>query len=294
MPTFVDLHCHSTASDGTLPPREVVRLAKRSNLSALALTDHDTIAGCADAADEAKKLGIDFLPGIEISAEFPHPATMHILGYGIDPAHPTLKNLTATLLSGRDNRNPQIIAKLNDLGVSITMEEVENEALGAQKAKPDAPRKPIGRPHIAAVLVRKGYVSSAQQAFDKYLAQGAPAYFDKERLSPKQAIESIHAAGGVAVLAHPFQLRTTNDAQLEQIIKNLADLGLDGLEVLHSDHDESWINKISALADRYHLLKTGGSDFHGHNKKDIQLGLARTRRIPREYFDALTTRIAHK
>src|SRR4051812_20245271 len=129
MSDFVDLHCHSTASDGTLPPREVIRLAKQSNLSALALTDHDTVAGCADAADEAKKLGIDFLPGIEISAEFPRPATMHILGYGIDPAHPSLKNLTATLLSGRDNRNPQIIAKLNELGVAITMEEVEEEAL---------------------------------------------------------------------------------------------------------------------------------------------------------------------
>ncbi len=206
------------------------------------------------------------------------------------PPTTTWLNLTATLLSGRDNRNPQIIAKLNDLGVSITMEEVENEALGAQKAKPDAPRKPIGRPHIAAVLVRKGYVSSAQQAFDKYLAQGAPAYFDKERLTAKQAIESIHAAGGVAVLAHPFQLRTNNDAQLEQIIKNLADLGLDGLEVLHSDHDESWITKISALADRYNLLKTGGSDFHGHNKKTSSWVLPAPRpNPPRVFRQRLTT-----
>src|SRR3982751_1102862 len=105
--TFVDLHCHSTASDGTLPPREVVRLAKQSNLSALALTDHDTIAGIADAADEAQKLGIDFLPGIEISAEYPHPGTMHILGYGVNPQSDSLKSLTNTLIAGRDNRNPR-------------------------------------------------------------------------------------------------------------------------------------------------------------------------------------------
>lgn len=278
--SFVDLHCHSTASDGTLPPREVLRLAKQNNLTAIALTDHDTVAGCEEAADEAKTLGIDFLCGIEISAEFPHPGTMHILGYGVDPNNPALKNLTETLLAGRDNRNPRIVAKLNEMGVAVTMKEWEDEAKG----------NVLGRPQLAAILMRKGYVSSIKQAFDKYIGQGAPAYFDKERLTPKQALERIGAAGGIAVLAHPIQLRTENDAQLETVIKNLVDNGLAGLEIIHSDHDAGWVEKISRLADKYGLVKTGGSDFHGSNKKDINLGVANGRRIPRELFDALVER----
>jgi predicted metal-dependent phosphoesterase TrpH len=278
--SFVDLHCHSTASDGTLPPREVARLAKRSGLSALALTDHDTVAGCAQAGDEAKLLGIDFLPGIEISAEYPSPGTMHILGYGVDPENPALKSLTETLLAGRDNRNPRIVAKLNEMGVAVTMEEWENEAKG----------NVLGRPQLAAILLRKGYVSSIKQAFDQYIGQGAPAYFDKERLTPKQALERIAASGGIAALAHPVQLRTTNNAELERVVKDLVDQGLAGLEVIHSDHDAAWVEKCSRLADKFGLVKTGGSDFHGTNKKDIQLGDAKGKRIPREMFDNLVAR----
>jgi predicted metal-dependent phosphoesterase TrpH len=278
--SFVDLHCHSTASDGTFAPRDVIKLAKENGLTALALTDHDTVAGCAEAREEAKRQGIDFLTGIEISAEYPHPGTMHILGYGVDPDNPALKNLTETLLAGRDNRNPRMVAKLNEMGVAVTMEEWQNEAKGAV----------LGRPQLAAILHRKGYVSSIKQAFDKYLGQGAPAYFDKERLTPKQAVERIAAAGGVAVLAHPIQLRTQNDAQLERVIKDLTDLGLAGLEVLHSDHDDTLIAKYTALADRFGLLRTGGSDFHGQTKPKIQLGYVNTRRVPREYFDALAAR----
>src|SRR5687768_13570467 len=264
---YVDLHCHSTASDGTLPPREVVRFAKQTNLSAIALTDHDTVAGCAEARDEAAKIGVDFLCGIEISAEYPPPGTLHILGYGVDPESPALKNLTETLIAGRDNRNPKIVAKLNEMGVAVAMQEWEDEAKGAV----------LGRPHLATILVRKGYVSSIKHAFDKYIGQGAPAYFDKERLTPRQALERIAASGGVAVLAHPVQLRTTNDAQLERVVKDLVDLGLAGLEVIHSDHDDAWVAKCAALADRFGLIKTGGSDFHGANKKDIALGSARGR-----------------
>jgi predicted metal-dependent phosphoesterase TrpH len=275
--SFVDLHCHSTASDGTLSPTEVVRLAKESNLSALALTDHDTIGGVAEAAAEAKALGIDFMPGIEISAEYPHPGTMHILGYGVDPHSDTLKKLTDTLIAGRDNRNPRIIAKLQQLNVAITMEEVEAEAGG----------QVVGRPHIAAILHRKGYVSSIKEAFNKYLAQGAPAYFDKERLTPKQALEMIRQCGGLPVLAHAIQLRTDNDGQLDRVVKDLLDLGLAGIEVFHSDHNPEWIAKCEKLAAKYKLLKTGGSDFHGTNKSHIPLGMARGHRVPRELFDQL-------
>ena len=280
--SFVDLHCHSTASDGTLSPAEVVDLAVSSGLSALALTDHDTIEGVAEAAGAARKVGLDFVPGIEISCDVPRPATMHLLGYGFDPRNPVLLDLTTRLIEGRNDRNPRIIRKLNELGVTITMEEVEAEAGGTV----------VGRPHIAAVLLRKGYVSSIKQAFDKYLAQGAPAYFDKERLTPKQAIGLVLESGGVPVLAHPVQLRTENDAQLERIVKDLTDLGLVGLEVIHSDHDAALVEKYSMLAERYGLIKTGGSDFHGTNKKDITLGTANGRKVPREFYEALMARVA--
>jgi hypothetical protein len=283
---FVDLHSHSTASDGTFAPADVVRLAKDCGVSGLALTDHDTIGGIAEAAAEAKRVGIDFLPGIEISAEFPHPGTLHILGYGIDPESKVLRELTGTLLEGRDNRNPKIIARLQELNVAITMAEVEHEAKADQSEK----KKPIGRPHIAAILLRKGYVSSIKQAFDKYLAPGGLAYFDKERLTPKQALEAIRSSGGLPVLAHPVQLRTENDAQLERAIKDLVDLGLAGLEVIHSDHNAALVEKYGALADRYHLLKTGGSDFHGTNKAYIKLGDARGHQVPRVWFDELVAR----
>ena len=279
---FVDLHCHSTASDGTCSPTEVIQLGQRSGLSAMSLTDHDTIGGIAEAAAEAGRLGIDFIPGIEISAEYPRPGTMHILGYGVDPNSAILKDLTRQLIEGRDTRNPQIIRKLNELGMDITMTEVEREAGG----------KVIGRPHIAAILIRKGYVSTIKQAFDKYLAPGGLAYFDKERLTSRRALEMIHESGGLPVLAHPIQLRALNDGELERVIKDLKDLGLAGLEVIHSDHGPAHVEKYTKIADRMGLLKTGGSDFHGQNKKDIQLGTANGRRVPREFFDALVERIA--
>jgi 3',5'-nucleoside bisphosphate phosphatase len=279
--SFVDLHCHSTASDGTLAPAAVVRLAVESGLSGLALTDHDTVAGVPEARAEAERSGLDFLSGIEISCEYPHPGTMHLLGYGVKADSPVLRDLTGTLIAGRDNRNPRIIGKLNELGVAISMEEVRAEAGG----------KVIGRPHIAAILLRKGYVTSIKQAFEKYLAPGGAAYFDKERLTARKAIEMVRQCGGLAVLAHPVQLRTENDAQLERVVKDLVDLGLAGIEVIHSDHDETLAAKYTALAERFDLLATGGSDFHGKSVKDIELGMARGRRIPRRYFDQLLERL---
>jgi predicted metal-dependent phosphoesterase TrpH len=280
---FVDLHCHSIASDGTLPPAQVVRLAKESGLSAIALTDHDTVAGIAEASTEAKKIGIDFLPGIEISAEYPHPGTLHILGFGIDPNSDVLKNLTSTLIAGRDNRNPKIVAKLNAMNVAVSMEEWEAEAKGDV----------LGRPQLAAILVRKGYASSMKQAFEKFLGQGAPAYFDKERLAPPRAMQLIRECGGLPVLAHATQLRAGNFAQLENEIKNLVDQGLAGVEVIHSDFDQLTVNFLTDLADRLKLVKTGGSDFHGSNKPNIELGLANGRRVPRAFFDQLVDRL-HK
>jgi predicted metal-dependent phosphoesterase TrpH len=275
---FVDLHAHSTASDGTFAPAEVVRLAKEVGLAGLALTDHDTIGGLSEAASEAERLGITLVPGIEISAVSPVPeGTLHILGYCIDPQNAVLTEMTRQLIDQRDHRNPRIVARLRELGIDITMEEALAQAQGGV----------LGRPHIAAILVRKGVVKTIKQAFDEYLGQQGKAYFDKERLSPRDAIDRIRQAGGLPVVAHPVQLRTSNDAQLDRVIKDLADLGLAGIEVIHSDHGPAEVERYAGLADQYHLLKTGGSDFHGTNKKDIYLGVANGRRIPREWMDQL-------
>jgi predicted metal-dependent phosphoesterase TrpH len=280
---FIDLHSHSTASDGTFAPGDVARFAHKAGLVGFALTDHDTIAGLAEAAAESVRLGLTFIPGIEISAVPPiDNGTLHILGYCIDPQNPVLTEMARQLIEARDNRNPQIIARLRELGVDITMDEALAQAQGGV----------LGRPHIAALLVKKGVVTSIKQAFNEYLGQGGKAYYDKERLSPRDAISRIREAGGLPVLAHPVQLRTTNDAQLEQVLKDLVDLGLAGIEVIHSDHGTAEVDKYAALATRYNLLKTGGSDFHGTNKKDINLGLANGQKIPREWMDELLRRAA--
>lgn len=262
---------------------ELIDQAKQNGLSAIALTDHDTIGGVFEAASRAKEVGIDFLSGIEISAESPTPAgTLHILGYGIDPTNDVLKDLTQTLRSGRDIRNPRIIARLNELGIPITLKEVESVAGEGV----------VGRPHIATVLVKKGIVRSIQEAFDRYLGQGGLAYFDKELLTSRQAIEQIRSAGGVAVLAHPVQLRTTNDAELERIIKDLVDQGLQGIEVFHSDHTDSNVRVYLDFARRYGLICTGGSDFHGRNKPGIFLGRAGEYRVPREWYETLVSAVS--
>lgn len=281
-PAYCDLHCHSTASDGSLAPADVVQLAQRAGVSAMSLTDHDTVAGIAAAAAEAARLGIDFVSGIEISCEFRHPGTLHLLGYGVDPASADLAALTRQLIEARDNRNPRMIAKLNEAGVAVTMNEWATEAEGDV----------VGRPHLAQVLVRKGYVSSVKHAFDKYLGQGCLAYVDKERLPARRAIELIRQSGGLCVLAHPVQLRCGSDAELETVVKNLVDQGLAGIEVMHSDHNPRQIEHYRQMADRFGLLKTGGSDFHGRSKKTIDLGFCGGQRIPRMFFDSLVSQVA--
>src|SRR5215207_3060046 len=209
----IDLHCHSTASDGTLRPAEVVRLAHESGLSGLALTDHDTVAGVAEAAREAARLGIDFLPGIEVSCAFPRPGTFHLLGYGMDLASPALRRLVRTLEAAREERAALIVRRLNELGVDVSLQEARDEA-GAMAA--------IGRPHLAALLVRKGYAFSNRDAFTRFLGGGGAAYVDTAPLAPEQAIALIREAGGLASLAHPFQLRRRELSQLDALVRELA------------------------------------------------------------------------
>ncbi len=286
--SLVDLHTHSTASDGTLTPTQLVQAAVRSGLVGLALTDHDTGNGLIEARAAADANKLRFVPGIEISAEFPQPGTMHILGHFIDPLSPALHDMSRILLEGRNQRNPKIVARLNELGCPITLEQVITIArAGVPQGEPFV----VGRPHIARALLDAGCVKSMKEAFDQYLGTTGKAYFDKERLTPKQAIECIHKAGGLATLAHPVQLRLSNHAELQTVISKLKDIGLDGIEVWHSDHGPHDSKLLLEFARRYDLACTGGSDFHGGNKPDVQLVSGRNNvSVPVDVLDRLEAR----
>ena len=198
----IDLHTHSNCSDGSLSPRELVQLAKKRDLRAIALTDHDTVAGVAEAVAAGKELGVEVVPGVEISAQYP-PGTMHILGYCFTPSQPEFLKALKKLQEVRAARNPKIIERLQALGLEITTDEVLNLSSGQ-----------VGRPHIAKALVNRGYVSSIDEAFSRYLQKGAVAYVEKFRFSPREAIALIRGAGGLAVLAHPFTLGITEPREL--------------------------------------------------------------------------------
>ena len=273
MPTavrrFVDLHTHSTASDGRMSPAELVALADASGLAALALTDHDTVAGLDEAAQAAKAFPhLRFIPGIEVSVH-PQQGTMHILGLGVDAACPALTEMAAAFLHGRQSRNPRIVEKLNALGLAVSMADVFAAAGVEASAEGSAV---VGRLHVAEALRRKGYVQTTNEAFDKYLARGCPAYLERDRLSAAQAVEAIHAAGGLALAAHPAQWGCENFAQLEKILRDLMAAGIDGLEAYHSDHSPFLTRHLLDLATRLNLAVVGGSDFHGAAKPGVSLG----------------------
>ncbi|MFP3868191.1 MAG: PHP domain-containing protein [Desulfobacteraceae bacterium] len=257
---YVDLHTHSTASDGSFRPREVVALARDRGLKAMALTDHDTIDGVPEAIQTGDQLGVEVIPGIEISADFPE-GTMHILGYFIDYQQPFFNQRLQVLKEARVHRNPRIVEKLNQLGLAISWEDVLQVSGSGQ----------IGRPHIARVLVIKGYVKDLQEAFDLYLRQGGPAYVPKFRLPPAEAIALIRQTQGIPVLAHPFTLGLGLN-QLKAQLQELQELGLLGLEVYYPEHTPAMQADYLRLTQDLGLLVTGGSDFHGANKPGIELG----------------------
>ncbi len=264
--SFIDLHAHSTASDGTFPPAEVVRLARDAGLQAVALTDHDTTDGLAEAVAAGQELGVEVIPGVEISAQFTDN-TMHILGYFIDFRDGRLAERLAVLKEARKERNPKIIAKLNALGIHITMEQVERLSGGGQ----------VGRPHIARALLESGYVRSLQEAFEIYLKNGGKAYVAKYRFQPAEALDMIRQAGGVPVLAHPFTLGLGSAQALKEAFQDFQAMGLAGVEVFYADHTPEQEALYLRLARELGLLVTGGSDFHGDNKPDIGLGKIRSR-----------------
>ncbi|MUG85830.1 PHP domain-containing protein [Paenibacillus timonensis] len=247
-----DLHTHTQASDGMNQPAENVRMAKEKGLTGLAITDHDTVAGIAEALLAGKELGLDVVPGIEISTRVGEK-DIHVLGYFVDPEDNRFKERLARLRLVREERNGLIIAKLQQLGLSITLEEVK-----AGLSRPLRPDESLGRPHIADTLVRKGYVSDMRDAFDRYLAEGKPGYASLPRIAPEEAIVWIREAGGVPVLAHPG-LYSDDD-----LVRSIVERGKPaGIEAYHSDHGPEEELRYAAMAEKYGLIVTGGSDYHG-------------------------------
>lgn len=247
----VDLHVHSTASDGVLSPSEVVRLALESNLSVLALTDHDTTAGIAEATTAAAGTGLEVIPGVEINSEGPW-GDLHILGYYLDPLHPLLVERLQAIREARYARARRMVEKLERLGMPVDWETIEELAQGES----------IGRPHVARALLHHEHVQTIQEAFDRYISRSGPAYAPRLRLSRTEAIELIQAGGGVAVLAHPVPSRA-----LDQV-PDLVSLGLQGLEVYYPSHTPQDVETLLDLCRQYRLIATGGTDFHasGHTE----------------------------
>lgn len=273
---MVDLHTHSTASDGTLEPAELVKKAADCGIKALALTDHDTLSGLNEAAAQALKLELKFIPGIEISADF-GPGTMHILGYYVNADDPVLTGKLLWLREGRDSRNIVILKKLEELGYPLEMRELEEYAKGES----------VGRPHIARAMVARGYVVNEEEAFNRFLARGGPAYANKERMNPERAIELVIGAGGLPVLAHP-QTLNLDSRELSSLLTELKKAGLAGVETYYYSHSEEEMFLYKYLADECALLVTGGTDYHGPGFKGIELGRGLGgMRVPDEVVDRL-------
>jgi len=273
----IDLHTHTTASDGSMTPTELIRRAVSKGLAAIAVTDHDCVDGVEEALTEGRRQGIEVIPGLEISAEFDR-GTMHILGFFVDWKKESLRRRLFELQEARRLRNPKITKKLQEQGLEITHEEVVAASGGGQ----------VGRPHFAKVLVQKGYVASMEEAFEKYLKRGGPGYIEKFRFSPQESIALIHEAGGVAVLAHPFTLGLKSAEMENSLLAELTQTGLDGIEVYYSKNAPEDTIHYLRLCESYGLLPTGGSDFHGAHKPDIDLGIGRGNlQVPLKLLEAL-------
>ncbi len=271
----VDLHAHTTCSDGVLTPEELVAAAVNAGLAAVAVTDHDTVDGVARAQHAASCLAaranLEVIPGVELSSQA-GGREIHILGLFIDATTPELGELTARQRAYRDERAEIMVARLHKLGIPINMAAVADMASGA----------PIGRPHVAAALVRVGTVAASQEAFDRYLGIGRPAFVAKRSADAAEVISTIHGAGGVAVVAHPGSSRVR-----EKLLGELANLGLDGIEVRHPRHPERRERSLLESCERLGLLPSGGSDFHGPGRGDAQLG---QHRVPIQWSERLRGR----
>jgi predicted metal-dependent phosphoesterase TrpH len=276
---MVDLHTHSTVSDGSDPPARIPELAAAAGCSAVALTDHDRLDGLAEARARAQALGVDLVPGCEVSCEWA-PGTLHVLVYFVEPGEGPLQEELARLQADRVERNRQMIDRLAAAGLPVSLDELEAEAGGMG----------AGRPHMASILVRKGVVGSVQEAFDGYLARGKPGYVSKARLSPRTVAEQARRSGGVAVLAHPLSLQL-DEPGLASTVAELADAGLTGLEAVYGRYSPDERAGLADLARRHGLVPTGGSDYHGTYKPDLAVGTGRgDLSVPDTTVAALTER----
>lgn len=261
----IDLHTHSSASDGTDTPADLVRAAKAAGLDVVALTDHDATSGWAEAADAADEVGITLVPGLEISTKFRHRG-VHLLAYLPDPTHPALAAALDRILVGRTERTPAIVDALRRHGIEITEDDVRREAGGSVAA---------GRPHVADALVRLGVAADRTEAFTDLLNPGRPGYANRYAAPLEEMIRLVTAAGGVAVIAHPWG-RIGGSVLDEEALAGLRDLGLAGIEVDHQDHDPAARARLRGIARDLDLLVTGSSDHHGLGKVDHDLGVNTT------------------
>ncbi len=287
-----DLHTHSLASDGTETPSEVVRLAARAGLAAVALTDHDTFDGIDEALDAGRRQGIRVVPGAELS--LPHDGgSFHMLALGVDPRNAAIRAVAGRLKDARGPRNRAMVAKLAALGIDVTLEEIEEEAGGADGV--------VARPHMARVLVRKGVVRNFQSAFDLYLGRGGAAYVERERVGFDDCVAATRDAGGVTVLCHPFTLgfdvpgSAASRQRFESWLTQLAGRGLDAVEARYGSYTAKQERYFSAAAERAGLLPSGGSDFHGTIKPSVKVGSGRGRmRVPLAWLEALIERASSR
>jgi len=271
---FADLHLHSHFSDGTFAPAEIVMRGRKQGLGALSLTDHDTVEGCEAMADECAKVGLEFVVGTELTSEHDENE-LHILAYFFDPKNQPLLVAMAKFQKVRQDRIREMVAAINRLGVPLKAEDVF--ALANCKSP--------GRPHVARTLVKHGQCRTLDEAFERFLKKGRPAWVPKAKMTSIEAIELIHQAGGLAVMAHPGLNRT------DEVIPDLVAAGLDGIECFHTKHPPAMSRRYLDCADRYHLLVTGGSDCHGMSKGRPLIGNVR---LSREHFDKLKTAAATK
>ncbi len=274
----IDLHVHSNKSDGSCTPAQIIEAAIDAGLSAVALTDHDTADGIKEACDAANKLGKDkdfeFIPGIELSVSY-LDKELHIVGLYLDTSGAAFEQALCVLRNNRNQRNDKMIARMQDAGVDITIEKLRAHQGDCV----------LTRANFAQYLLHIGFVRSIQEAFDTYLSPGKSFYVPREYMEPKDAIDLIHSVGGVAILAHP-QLYHFDDAALEKAVAYLKDFGLDGIETWYSMNTGYDLQRMKKLADKYHLVYSGGSDFHGENKPHIAIGRGRGNLyVPAEILD---------
>ena len=264
---FADLHLHTQFSDGTFTPEELVLHAQKGGLACIALTDHDTVEGCPRAAAACAAVSMEFIPGAELTAEY-QDTEVHILGYFLDTHNEVLLAKIAKFQTVRQNRIREMVAALNKLGISLKAEAV------FELANCQSP----GRPHVARTLVKEKLVGSLDEAFERFLKKGRPAWVPKAKMSALESIQLIHQAGGMAVMAHPGLNRT------DEIIPDLVAAGMDGIECFHTKHSTATSERYLEIADKHHLLVTGGSDCHGYSKGRPLIG---TVRLPYEHVQQL-------